>query len=70
MLGVEIVRARPARRRTSTRAIGWWRWLPARHAGARRGPEFDSPGAPLVLTRDQADFGLELIEECLTEVCK
>jgi 4-aminobutyrate aminotransferase len=25
---------------------------------------------PLVLTRDQADFGLELIEECLTEVCK
>jgi 4-aminobutyrate aminotransferase len=25
---------------------------------------------PLVLTRDQADFGLELIEECLAEVCK
>jgi 4-aminobutyrate aminotransferase len=25
---------------------------------------------PLVLTRDQADFGLETLEGCLAEVCK
>jgi 4-aminobutyrate aminotransferase len=71
MLGVEIVRDQASKEKdveTRNRLVemAFRRGLLVLGAGQnsiRLAP-------PLVLTRDQADFGLETLEECLAEVCK